>query len=366
MPNEEQHLPPMPPIEEHPEDVQGWHELAEQAAQWPEDHEGLQALRHNHVNRLLGEKGLSHLAATDSPSKEDKAGGRFLAKHGNLDNEEVDQVVGYLRQAEIAIPDKAGDRTAHYLNFLADRDYVDDGMLTGDQASIERQVDAHVIKPEDVPENYFELQRRIAREQGHGDIQITSELRQQLVEAVRADQKGSLDKWVEYLGGDDGSYPDWFKRYTWNSVTRLGKYDKEAGKFGRRDETTVAPYPDLNREALAYVYDNIKKFHVLGEQVEDNQLKSLLKEGSFGRLYAHSVLAVTPDNPELRNSTEGSWTIFHQTDDPRTARRLSGSLSSHGTGWCTAGESTAAAQLQIGDFYVFLAKMKMVKTAFQG
>ena len=28
----------------------------------------------------------------------------------------------------------------------------------------------YVIKPEDIPESYFELQKRLARERGHGDV----------------------------------------------------------------------------------------------------------------------------------------------------------------------------------------------------
>ncbi|MCA9344012.1 hypothetical protein KC947_03630 [Candidatus Saccharibacteria bacterium] len=101
----------------------------------------------------------------------------------------------------------------------------------------------------------------------------------------------------------------------------------------------------------------MKKFHVLNDpEVDDAKLKQILKEGSFGRLYAHAITEVTPDDPELRNRIEGSWTQFHQTTDPRTARRLSGSLQGHGTGWCTAGESTAEAQLNGGDFYVYYTR----------
>ena len=53
-----------------------------------------------------------------------------------------------------------------------------------------------VIKEEEIPESYFESQRRIAREQGHGDIEITDEMREQLTEVIISDQKSSLDQWV--------------------------------------------------------------------------------------------------------------------------------------------------------------------------
>lgn len=339
--------PPNPP--EQPRD--DWDLVARNAAEnWDLEHPGVAALYENHVVPKIQDTDTSQPAY----SHEDKAGGRFLHKYGNVDPKEVDHVVGYLRSNGETVADKAGDRTASYLDFMADT--VNDGILTGDPESVRRQIDKHVIKTEDVPESYFALQRRIAREQGHGDIEITPDIKRQLVEAAQADQRGSLDKWVEYLGGDDGSYPDWFKRYAWDSVLKLGAYDKEKAKFDRRDNSTVTAYPELNREALAYTYDTVKKFHVLNEAVDDAKLKQILKEGSFGRLYAHAIMEVTPDTPESKNEVRGSWTLFTQTQDPRTARRLSGSLQGHGTGWCTAGESTAESQLNEGDFYVYYTR----------
>ncbi|HUD06024.1 MAG TPA: hypothetical protein VMR18_03895 [Candidatus Saccharimonadales bacterium] len=289
-------------------------------------------------------------------------GSQFLhERNPNLhSSQEVEGVVGYLRAGGESIPNEPSDKISAYLGFLANGEYVNDGILTGDQSSIDRQIDAHVIKAGDVPEGYFELQRRIAREQGHGDVTITRELREQMVEAVQADQRVGLGKWVEYLGGEDGGYPNWFKNYTFGSVTKLGSYDKEKGEFLKRSKGTTAPYPELNREALAYVYDVLNKSRVQGEKVNgganDEQLQKLLKSGNFGALYAHAVLEVTPSSPELRKEVRGSWTKFNQTSDPRTARRLAGSLQGHGTGWCTAGESTATTQLSAGDFYVYYTR----------
>ena len=275
-------------------------------------------------------------------------------------SEEVESVAEYLRAGGEHIPNEPADKISAHLGFLANRDYANDGILTGDQASIDRQIEAHVIKAEDVPEGYFELQQRIAREQGHGDIEVTPDMRSQLTEAIQSDQRAGLGKWVEYLGGNDGNYPDWFKSYSWTSVTKIGTYDKEKSEFQKRSKGTTAPYPELNREALAYVYDVLNKSRVEGQQVDgganNDKLQELLKNGNFGKLYAHAILEVTPDSPELRNEIEGSWTTFNQTDDPITSRRLSGSLQGHGTGWCTAGESTATHQLHGGDFHVYYTR----------
>lgn len=212
-----------------------------------------------------------------------------------------------------------------------------------------------MIETKDVPESYFELQRRIAREQGHGDINITPDMRRQLIEAAQAEQRAGLEQWVEYLGGEDGGYPDWFKHYTWESLTKLGAYDKDKKEFKKRSRGTVAPYPELNREALAYVYDKLAK-SLEGETPENEELARLVESANFGKFYAYAVLDVTPDSPELRKNIEGSWRKYDATHDPRTARRLSESLQGHGTGWCTAGESTAAAQLATGDFYVYYSR----------
>lgn len=122
----------------------------------------------------------------------------------------------------------------------------------------------------------------------------------------------------------------------------------------------TAAYPELNREALAYVYDVLNKSRVQHEPVDggvnNEQLQKLLQGANFGKLYAHAVLEIAPTSPELLKDTRGSWTKFNQSSDPRTARRLAGSLQGHGTGWCTAGESTANIQLQGGDFYVYYTR----------
>lgn len=162
-------------------------------------------------------------------------------------SQEVEDVAAYLRAGGESIPNDPAQKIEAYLGFLANTEIVNDGILTGDQSSIDRQIDSNVIKAKDVPEGYFALQQRIAREQGHGDIEITPGMREQLVEAVQADQHSGLAKWVEYLGGNDGGYPDWFKTYTWNAVIKIGTYDKEKQEFQKRSKGTTAAYPELNR-----------------------------------------------------------------------------------------------------------------------
>lgn len=217
--------------------------------------------------------------------------------------------------------------------------------------------DRYVIKPDQVPEAYFENQRRLAREQGRGDIETTGEMRQQLMEVITADQRSSLDTWVDYLASKDATYPDWLKYYALRSVVTMGEYDKEKKVFTKRSTGTVKPFPDLNREALAYVLDSIeKKYAGQGidlEAVEEQdraKFKQLIAGENFPKLYAWAIEKVTPAQAEQLATTQGKWIKYEQWSDHMP---LVKSLQGHGTGWCTAGESTARSQLDGGDFYVY-------------
>lgn len=217
--------------------------------------------------------------------------------------------------------------------------------------------DKFVIKPEEIPEGYFENQRRIARELGHGDVEVSNEMREQLTEVVITDQETTLDTWIDYLASPDATYPDWLKYYAVRSVLGMGAYDKEKHQFGKRSKGTTKPFPDLNREALAYVLDAIEKnnseagydFSTLAEE-DRPQFEKLLTGENFAKLYAFAIEKVTPASQEQLTSTAGEWIKYDQGSDHAS---LWQSLQGHGTGWCTAGESTAQAQLQNGDFYVF-------------
>src|SRR3989344_3022441 len=83
---------------------------------------------------------------------------------------------------------KPADKLADWMRTL-ERTHIghrnDPRVLERIKAYYHRQ---YAIKPEDIPESYFENQKRLAREQGHGDIEITDELRRQAQEVIIADQ----------------------------------------------------------------------------------------------------------------------------------------------------------------------------------
>jgi len=217
----------------------------------------------------------------------------------------------------------------------------------------------YVIKPKDVPQSYFENQQRMARELGHGDIEINNELKEQAIDVIISDQKSTLDNWTNYIFSEDSdSYPMWAKYWTFKSMLKLSGYDKENKSFGTRRKDTVAPFPDLNREALAYVVDAITKKankENIGTKENNPELEKLIQSENFGKLYAYAIEKVTPTETNELANTEGEWRKYDRNSDHMP---LVESLQGHGTGWCTAGESTAESQLKGGDFYVYYSKDK--------
>ncbi|MDO8584298.1 MAG: hypothetical protein Q7R83_03920 [bacterium] len=215
-----------------------------------------------------------------------------------------------------------------------------------------------VIKREDIPASYFETQKRLAREQGHGDIELTDEIREADANIIVRDQQSSIDMWADYLTGPDAKYPDWLKYFALRSVLGLAEYDKEKNTFSKRSKNTIKLFPDLNYEALAYVMDAIqKKFtkeaHDIPYDIQENErakFNRFLQNEDFAKLYAWAIQNIRPIDEKLLKITEGKWVTYPQGSD---FRPLTKSIQGKGTGWCTAGESTAKAQLETGDFYVY-------------
>lgn len=92
-----------------------------------------------------------------------------------------------------AVPQEPAKRIQNYLDRFkeiterTDPDKREQGM----QALKHVLHDKFIIKPQDIPESYFEMQRKIAREQGHGDIPVTPEVRSEHTKVVIADQKNN-------------------------------------------------------------------------------------------------------------------------------------------------------------------------------
>ena len=208
----------------------------------------------------------------------------------------------------------------------------------------------YVIKT--LPESYINLQKKIAHEQGYGNIDITKEMKQEMLFQIQTEQKNSLNRWIEYFCSDDAMYPMWFKNYAFEGMLKLGVFDKEKKEFQKRTKNTSAPYIDLNREVLAKVYDVL--IHQIGKNKLSNLEEQALANGeSFKKLYTYFLKKVIEQDKS--QETEGIWIKYEQGSDYHP---LLESLQGKNTGWCTAGETVAREQLENGDFYVYYTKDK--------
>lgn len=211
--------------------------------------------------------------------------------------------------------------------------------------------DLYVIKPENIPDAYFQNQVRLAKELGYGNIKLTAEAKKGMIEEVIDDQKKTLDKWIEYFLYDEESksYEMWEKYWVFQGLQSLGKYDKETSKFSKRDKTTVYPFPSVERE---YIFTTLKLMEdFLKDKKSEEDIKQALSTGNFKLLYEYVIKQSLFREEQQSNSTDGKWIKYEQGSDYNILRN---SLQGYYTGWCTAaGENFAKDQLEAGDFYVY-------------
>ena len=209
--------------------------------------------------------------------------------------------------------------------------------------------DKYLIK--ELPESYINLQKKIAREEGYGDIYVSDETKENMLNQVREDQKSTLDLWIDYFISEDAMYPTWFKVYAFKGMIGLSTFDKEKQEFGKRTDKTTTSFIDLNMEALSKVYDILKS--EIGEDNLTDEEREILSNGEgFKKLYTYYLTNL--DSKIMNNDeTEGIWIKYDMGSDYMP---LWESLQGKNTGWCTAGKETAKTQLAGGDFYVYYTK----------
>ena len=259
---------------------------------------------------------------------------------------------------EVKHTGRGGDKNLDVRLYMERLERVTDRALSHDNLRLlkEAYYNKYVIKPENVPNSYFELQQQIALDRGYGHLEYTDELKKQEIEQIISEQKASLDSWIEYFASTDTEmYPTWFKYFCFQGMIKLGYFDKEKDKFTRRTDSTTKPFIEINREALAMMYDELIK--VLNkEEIDDNKLEELLKNGSFSKIYAYCIKKLDSVKKDNTNSDEGIWKKYNQGTDPNI---LFNDIHGKGTGWCTAGGiETATQHLNGGDFYVYFTKDK--------
>lgn len=251
------------------------------------------------------------------------------------------------------MPNDPAERIEAYM------DRLENVFLNPDEKKRERNLemfrdkiyDAFIIKRENFPESYFELQKRIARERGQAVEEIPENVREQMMDVAIEDQRASLDAWMDYLTSDDAMYPAWFKYFVWKNITKLSQFDKERGEFKKRTDSTVAPYPDIYREPLAQIADIYLKVKEDNKNLKEPEIREAFSK-KFPALYAELIAKSLAASMENREEVRGEWVKYTQGQHG-DAEKLFESLEGKGTGWCTAGKSTAETQIESGDFYVY-------------
>ena len=249
--------------------------------------------------------------------------------------------------------DKKRERLLNYFNRLEEiHKRVAESKNKSDEKLLKSfYYDLYVIKPEDIPESYFQNQVKLARERGYGNIRLTNEDKKRMTDQVIEDQKHSLDKWIEYFLYDEESksYEMWEKYWVFQGLQNLGKYDKKTYKFSKRDKTTVYPFPPVEREFIFTTLHLMEDY--IKDKKGDEEIKSALSSGNFKMLYEYVIKQSMLKDKLQSNTTSGKWVKYEQGSDYNILRD---SLQGYYTGWCTAaGENFAKSQLAGGDFYVY-------------
>ena len=252
------------------------------------------------------------------------------------------EVKGAVERKEKKEGEKVSQRPVNRIQVYLDR--FSEVVQRKDEKKRERGVRAlkkvlfarYVMTPETIPDSHFEREKRRIRELGRGETELSEEQKAHLSEVVIQEQEKSLEKWIEYLSGEEAGYPDWFVYFAFRGMLTLGIYDKEKRTFSKRTKETTAPYAPLNREALALTLDTLTE-------------EPSSPEG-FATLYAQALERAAPETDYDPEVITGTWKTYEQNSDPTL---LSSSLENHATGWCIAGETTAGSYLTKGDVQVY-------------
>ena len=271
--------------------------------------------------------------------------------------EVIDAVEKQERLTDESVPNNPNEKIEAYM------DRLEKIFLNPDERVKERNLemlrpaiyDAFIIKPENVPESFFELQQKVARERGQAVEEITPEMREKMISVIIEDQKASLDSWINYLTSEDAVYPTWFKYFAFRNVVKLSQFDKELGKFKTRTDSTTAPFPDIYREPLAQICDLYQKVEEDNKNLRDPEIQKAFSQ-KFPTYYAELIQKSLAFRIENKEEIKGKWVKYEQGSS-QDAETLYKSLESKGTGWCTAGMSTAQTQIEKGDFYVYYTEV---------
>jgi len=214
--------------------------------------------------------------------------------------------------------------------------------------------------------------------------QMPEEEKQKIIEQVIKDQEESLNYWFTYLLSPEAeNYPLEFRYWAFVEMLKCGSYDEKRRTFNERTKSTIAPFPPLNQQALAIVLDEIirrqnkEPSQILASLQDENERREFerrLQVENFRDLYGFALdyvkRLVLPK--ERLPIIKGEWRVF--TRDPERLKKyldpeklkdlkihtdpkeLSEAIRDFPTGWCIAGEGTAASYMSTSDIWIYFSE----------
>lgn len=212
----------------------------------------------------------------------------------------------------------------------------------------------NIIKPENIPNSYWEFQKRVIVNQWRrwelSNGEIPKQAKKSEVERILKEQKTSLWSWINYLSDPTCPYDVSMKYFILKNIITVDS------DFWKRSNSTVKNFPELNQEYLARTMDLIQKSIINREKIEleNKDLEKFAKNKNFVKIYEFFVNEAKLDNNILEN-IKWEWKKYDRKSDHMP---LVKSLEWKNTGWCTAWEETAEKQLSEWDFYVYYSQDK--------
>lgn len=347
------------------------------------------------------------------------SGSQFLKQKYNLHNApEVERAV--LRTETLSDQDVSDDPDARIKNYL-----LRFAEITDREDPVHRQHGLNalkrllyfrfVIKPENIPDSLWQAHTEQAQQMGEDNVEITQDIKDRETKRVIADQKESLDRWLDYLASPDAHYPDYLKYFTIRSVLGMGNYDATRHTYTPRSPHTVKRFVTLSRGALARTLDSIERYYgeryfalkrqleaaqedvkraknalgyaqklkqtdispqltalseakrnvaeitakfedLINGQAEENadqpQFNKALLSADFAKLYTLALEKSGTAKQELWPVTDGQWVTYEQGQ----ADALVAALDGKGTDWCLEGTATSKTYLDRGNLLVYFSE----------
>lgn len=160
-------------------------------------------------------------------------------------------------------------------------------------------------KMQQLARDLYDSERQIAIERGQGDeitdlenshVDALKEYRETL-EEKRKIQEETLETWTNFLlEGDGKEYPIWFQYFIIRSLSDMGDFDRDNLRYAHRTDKTVAPFPEVNEEAIGFVFEALKtQLQIENIQIPDEVEQDIIMNTD---LAADEIARIEDNAPE--------------------------------------------------------------------